>query len=95
MVGDRSRGSAQQLWARIPVGYCELVTFYTDRYAGSCPSGLRINCQHGNSVAYLPSTPWEGDSMVHDLVFHKFVLGVVLQIWIPCCTRALQTCSGW
>ncbi len=28
---------------------------------GSCTSGLRINCQHGNQVAYLRSAPLEGE----------------------------------
>jgi insertion element IS1 protein InsB len=31
-VGDRSRKSAEQLWAKIPVAYRAHVTFYTDRY---------------------------------------------------------------
>jgi IS1 family transposase len=32
-VGDRSRDSAKQLWANIPVIYRENATFYTDHYA--------------------------------------------------------------
>jgi insertion element IS1 protein InsB len=31
-VGDRSRESAKELWAKIPVVYRELATFYTDQY---------------------------------------------------------------
>jgi insertion element IS1 protein InsB len=31
-VGNRSRKSAEQLWAKIPVAYREQVTFCTDRY---------------------------------------------------------------
>jgi insertion element IS1 protein InsB len=31
-VGDRSRESAEQLWAKIPAMYCEQATFYTDLY---------------------------------------------------------------
>jgi insertion element IS1 protein InsB len=31
-VGDRSRESAKELWAKIPVEYRELATFYTDQY---------------------------------------------------------------
>ena len=31
-VGDRSRRSAEQLWANIPAAYREQATFYTDRY---------------------------------------------------------------
>jgi insertion element IS1 protein InsB len=31
-VGDHSRKSAEQLWAKIPVAYREQETFYTDRY---------------------------------------------------------------
>jgi insertion element IS1 protein InsB len=32
-AGDRSRGSAKQLWAKIPAVYRERATFYTDQYA--------------------------------------------------------------
>src|SRR5215217_6446027 len=32
-VGDRSRDSAKQLWARIPWVYREQATFHTDQYA--------------------------------------------------------------
>jgi insertion element IS1 protein InsB len=32
-VGDRSRDSAKQLWAKIPAVYQEQATFYTDQYA--------------------------------------------------------------
>jgi insertion element IS1 protein InsB len=31
-VGDRSRGSAKELWANIPLGYREQATFHTDQY---------------------------------------------------------------
>jgi insertion element IS1 protein InsB len=31
-VGDRSRDSAQQLWANLPAIYREQATFYTDQY---------------------------------------------------------------
>ena len=31
-VGDRSRDSAKELWAKIPVVYREQVTFHTDQY---------------------------------------------------------------
>ena len=31
-VGDRSRQSAQALWRKIPTGYQERTTFYTDCY---------------------------------------------------------------
>jgi insertion element IS1 protein InsB len=31
-VGDRSRESANELWAKLPVGYREQATFYTDQY---------------------------------------------------------------
>ena len=31
-VGDRSRESAKELWAKIPVVYRKLATFYTDQY---------------------------------------------------------------
>jgi insertion element IS1 protein InsB len=31
-VGDRSRHSAKQLWAEIPVAYRQYATFYTDQY---------------------------------------------------------------
>ena len=31
-VGDRSRQSAEALWGKIPAGYQEQATFYTDRY---------------------------------------------------------------
>ena len=31
-VGDRSRDSAKQLWAKIPLVYREQATFYTDQY---------------------------------------------------------------
>jgi insertion element IS1 protein InsB len=31
-VGDRSRGSAKELWANIPPGYREQATFHTDQY---------------------------------------------------------------
>jgi insertion element IS1 protein InsB len=31
-VGDRSRASAAELWAKIPLIYREQVTFYTDQY---------------------------------------------------------------
>jgi IS1 family transposase len=31
-VGDRSRDSAKQLWAKIPAVYREQATFYTDHY---------------------------------------------------------------
>ena len=31
-VGDRSRDSAKQLWAKIPLGYREQSTFHTDQY---------------------------------------------------------------
>jgi insertion element IS1 protein InsB len=31
-VGDRSRKSAEQLWANIPAAYREQATFYTDQY---------------------------------------------------------------
>ena len=31
-VGDRSRDSAQALWAKIPVAYREQARFHTDRY---------------------------------------------------------------
>ena len=31
-VGDRSRDSAKQLWAKIPAVYREQATFYTDQY---------------------------------------------------------------
>ena len=32
-VGDRSRDSAKQLWAKIPAVYREQAIFYTDQYA--------------------------------------------------------------
>jgi insertion element IS1 protein InsB len=32
-IGDRSRDSAKQLWAKIPARYRERATFYTDQYA--------------------------------------------------------------
>jgi IS1 family transposase len=32
-IGDRSRDSAKQLWAKIPAVYRERATFYTDQYA--------------------------------------------------------------
>jgi insertion element IS1 protein InsB len=32
-VGDRSRDSAKQLWAKVPAVYREQATFYTDQYA--------------------------------------------------------------
>jgi insertion element IS1 protein InsB len=32
-VGDRSHGSAKQLWANLPAVYREQATFYTDQYA--------------------------------------------------------------
>jgi insertion element IS1 protein InsB len=32
-IGDRSRDSAKQLWAKIPAMYRERATFYTDQYA--------------------------------------------------------------
>jgi insertion element IS1 protein InsB len=32
-IGDRSRDSAKQLWAKIPTRYRERATFYTDQYA--------------------------------------------------------------
>jgi insertion element IS1 protein InsB len=32
-VGDRSRKSAKQLWARIPQAYRQHARFYTDQYA--------------------------------------------------------------
>jgi insertion element IS1 protein InsB len=32
-VGDRSRDSAKQMWAKIPAAYRERATFYTDQYA--------------------------------------------------------------
>jgi insertion element IS1 protein InsB len=32
-VGDRSQDRAKQLWAKIPEGYREQATFYTDHYA--------------------------------------------------------------
>ena len=31
-VGDRSRKSAKQLWAKIPLAYRQHATFYTDQY---------------------------------------------------------------
>ena len=31
-VGDRSRESAQELWAKIPVAYREQARFHTDQY---------------------------------------------------------------
>jgi len=31
-VGDRSRDSAKELWAKIPLGYREQATFHTDQY---------------------------------------------------------------
>jgi IS1 family transposase len=31
-VGDRRRDSAKELWAKIPLGYCEQATFHTDQY---------------------------------------------------------------
>ena len=31
-VGDRSRGSAKRLWAKIPKAYRQHATFYTDQY---------------------------------------------------------------
>jgi insertion element IS1 protein InsB len=31
-VGDRSRGSAKRLWAKIPEAYRQHATFYTDQY---------------------------------------------------------------
>jgi insertion element IS1 protein InsB len=31
-VGDRSRDSAKELWAKIPLGYHEQATFHTDQY---------------------------------------------------------------
>src|ERR671915_2367220 len=31
-VGDRSRGSAKQLWANLPAVYREQAIFYTDQY---------------------------------------------------------------
>ena len=31
-VGDRSRKSAKQLWATIPLAYRQYATFYTDQY---------------------------------------------------------------
>jgi insertion element IS1 protein InsB len=31
-VGDRSRQSAQALWGKLPTGYQEQATFYTDCY---------------------------------------------------------------
>ena len=31
-IGDRSRESAKQLWAKIPLMYCEQATFHTDQY---------------------------------------------------------------
>jgi insertion element IS1 protein InsB len=34
-VGDRSRESAKQLWAKIPLVYCEQATFHTDQYDAS------------------------------------------------------------
>jgi insertion element IS1 protein InsB len=34
-VGDRSRDSAKQIWAKIPATYRERATFYTDQY-GAC-----------------------------------------------------------
>jgi len=40
-VGDRSRHSAKQLWAKIPVAYRQHATFYTDQYvvyAGVIPA---------------------------------------------------------
>src|SRR5262245_51491459 len=44
-VGDRSRRSAKQLWAKIPHAYRQHATFYTDQYvvyAGVIPAA-----QHG------------------------------------------------
>jgi insertion element IS1 protein InsB len=31
-IGDRSRRSAKELWAKIPLAYCQQATFYTDQY---------------------------------------------------------------
>jgi insertion element IS1 protein InsB len=31
-IGDRSRKSAKRLWAKMPLGYREQATFYTDQY---------------------------------------------------------------
>lgn len=31
-IGDRSRQSAEKLWAKIPPAYCQQATFYTDQY---------------------------------------------------------------
>jgi IS1 family transposase len=41
-VGDRSRASVQELWAKIPLVYREQATFYTDQYdayKGVIPAG--------------------------------------------------------
>jgi insertion element IS1 protein InsB len=43
-VGDRSRKSAEQLWANIPAVYREQATFYTDQYeayTGVIPAAQR------------------------------------------------------
>src|SRR5512145_1993614 len=49
-VGDHSRKSDEQLWAKIPVAYREQVTFYTDRYEAY--TGVIPAAQH-NAITKL------------------------------------------
>jgi insertion element IS1 protein InsB len=53
-VGDRSRDSAKQLWAKIPEVYREQARFYTDQYAAYL--GVIPPAQHTAITKYARKT---------------------------------------